>query len=305
MSLLNTLAELKLYVSIDTTQGIPPAIEMAMREVEDTTIALVLGPALYAWLQAQYDAPDFSPTADTLAGELLRLVQRPIARLGTAAGLPEHQVSIDGTGIHIMTTETSKTAFPWQVNQLRNKLEGRGQSDLDTLVQWLEDNYQSSAELQAWAASEAGRRHRRELFTSTAAFQEYENIGDSRAVFQRLGPVRRRQEAFELGRVLGAAFLQELREQVRDRALTSDNQNLLRTYVLPALAALTVGHATSEMGLKFTGDGIELMVARTDDSNAKEADAGLDQLLANKTHEALATGARYLSQLTSYLDRTA
>ena len=214
-------------------------------------------------------------------------------------------MTVSGTGIHILSTETSKTAFPWQVSNLRRTLEGRGQSDLDTLVQWLEDNYPSSAELQAWAASEAGLRHRRELFTSTAEFQEYENIGDSRAVFQLLGPVRRRQEAFELGRVLGPAFLQELRDQVRDRALTSDNKNLLRTYVLPALAALTVGHATGEMGLKFTGDGIKLMVARTDDSNAKEADAGLDQLMANKTHEALATGTRYLTQLTSYLDRTA
>lgn len=305
MPLLKTITELKRYASVDATQGIPPGLALGLARAEQKFVAPLLGNPLLTWLQAQYDAPGFDLEAETLGAELVRLVQAPVARLGLSVGVPHHQVSLDATGIHFMATETSKTAFQWQSNQLRAALEQEGLSDLDGLVQWLEDNYQSSAELQAWAASAAGQWHRRELFTRTADFQEYENISDSRAVFLLLGPVRRRLESFELGRVLGAEFLQELREQVRTRNVSSDNQNLLRTYVLPALAALTVGHATGEMGLKFTGDGIELMVARIDDSNAKEADAGLDQLMANKTHEALATGARYLTQLTSYLDRTA
>ncbi|MDO7853154.1 DUF6712 family protein [Hymenobacter convexus] len=305
MSLLKTIDELRQFVSIDAKE-IPPAIAIALRDVERTAIRQLLGRPLADWLQAAYDADGFDPDSpDDLAAEVLRLVQAPLARLATAIGLPEHQVVIDGTGVHIIVSETSKTAFQWQTNQAQAVLQRRGLRDVDTLVQWLEDNYPSSPELQAWATSDAGQRHRRELFTSTAAFQEYENIGDSRAVFALLGPVRRRLEHFELGRVLGHEFLQELREQTLARALTSDNQNLLRTYVLPALASLTVGHATPEMGLRFTGDGIELMVARIDDSNSKEADAGLDQLLKSKADQALLTGARWLRQLTAYLDRTA
>ncbi len=305
MSLLKKIDELKLFVSIDAKQ-IPPAFAIALRDVEATLIRTVLGKPLVAWLQAAYDADSFDPEADdSLAAELLRLVQAPLARIATAMALPEHQVIIDATGIHIIVGETSKTAFQWQINQAQAVLQRKGLHDLDTLVQWLEDNYQSSAELQAWAISDAGQRHRRELFTSPAAFQEYENIGDSRAVFQLLGPVRRRLEHFELGRVLGHEFLQELRDQTLERNLTSENRNLLRTYALPALASLTIGHATPEMGLKFTGEGIELMVARIDDSNSKEADAGLDQLLKGKADEALLTGARWLRQLTDYLDRTA
>ena len=305
MSLLKTITELKQFVSIDSRE-IPPAIAIALRDVENSFIRTLLGKPLHAWLQAAYDAAGFDPEADdSLAAELLRLVQAPLARIATAIGLPEHQVIIDATGVHIIVGETSKTAFQWQVNKAQAVLQGKGLRDADTLVQWLEDNYQSSAELQAWATSDAGQRHRRELFTCPAVFQECENIGDSRAVFALLGPVRRRLEHFELGRVLGHEFLQELRDQTLARALTSDNKNLLRTYVLPALASLTVGHATPEMGLKFTGDGIELMVARIDDSNAKEADAGLDQLLKSKADQALLTGERWLRQLTSYIDRTA
>lgn len=304
MPLLKTVSELKDFVPLDS-RDMPPAIAGALRDVEDHVVASLLCPSLLVWLQGQYDLPAFSRTGDSLAAQLLRRVQAPIARLGTAAGLPHHQATIDATGVHILTTETSKTAFQWQINQVVALLERQGQRDLDALVQWLEERRETSPELQAWAASPAGQRHRGELFTSTAEFQAYENISASRAVFELLGPVRRRLEAFELGRVLGAAFLQELRDQVRTRALTSDNENLLRTYVHPALAALTIGHATPELGLKLTGNGIELMVARVDDSNAKEADAGLDQLLRGKSYEALVTGGRYLRQLTDYLDRTA
>ena len=46
-------------------------------------------------------------------------------------------------------------------------------------------------------------------------------------------------------------------------------------------------------------------MARIDDSNSKEADAGLDQLLQQKMNQALATGDRYLRRLTDYLDRQA
>lgn len=304
MPLIPTLDELKNYVSLDA-KAVPPSIALAQREVLAQVVAPLLGERLRTWLEAAAASPGFELAGDSLAAQLLRRVQAPIARLGVGAGLPGHQVSIDTTGVHIMTTETSKTAFQWQLNQLRASLERHGQRDLDALVEWLEANRDASAELRAWAASAAGQRHRRELFTSPAAFHEYENISESRPVFVALGPVRRRLESFELGRVLGADFLAELREQVRTRSLTPDHENLLGAYVLPALAALTIGHAIPELGLRLGADGIELSVARFDDSNAKEADAGLDQLLLSKKNEALMTGDRYLRRLTDYLDRAA
>ena len=234
MSLLKTIGELKTFVSLDA-KDLPPSIALEMAAVEDQLVGPLLGPDLLTWLQAAYDEPTFDATdTQNPAAQLLRRVQAPIARLGTAAGLPGHQVSIDNTGVHIMTTETSKTAFQWQVNQLTATLGRRGQTDLDALVQWLEEHRDTEQVITAWAASPAGQRHRRELFTCTADFHECENIQASRLVFQALGPVRRRLESFELGRVLGPDFLAELREQVRTRSLTPENENLLGAYVYPA-----------------------------------------------------------------------
>ncbi|MGI4762945.1 MAG: DUF6712 family protein [Janthinobacterium lividum] len=246
MSLLKTIDELKAYVAVAQTQ-IAPAIALELAEAEVQLIAPVLGPALLTWLQGEYDAAGFDRLGASLAAQLLRAVQAPLARLAVVNGVVTHQLTVDATGVHIMSTDTSKTAFQWQTNQYQALLQRRGLANLDALVQWLEADADASPELRAWAASATGQCHRRELFTGTADFQLYENISASRAVFEALGPVRRRLERFELGPVLGEELLQELREQVRTRALTSENENLLRTYVYPALANLTIGHAVPEL----------------------------------------------------------
>jgi hypothetical protein len=301
MTLLKTLAELKEYVMLDANTDIPTGIRKEMPDVENKFVAPLLGPTLRAWLQAQYDAPGFDLTAATPAAELLRLVQAPIARLAVAAGLTAHQARIDGTGVHIMSTETSKTAFQWQVDELRATNREKGWSDLDLLVQWLEENHESTTQLQAWASSAAGQRHRRELFTCTADFHEYENILEARRTFLALAPIRRRLEDFSLAPVLSEAFLFELRDQVRTRALTSDNENLLRSYVYPALASLTIGHAVTELRLRLAGEGVAL----SHEAQAKPIDPGLQRLLKDKVEDSIQNGVRYLGRLRDYLDRTA
>jgi hypothetical protein len=302
--LLKTIFEFKRYVAIDTL-GIPPSIELELANTESAIIRPLLGGPLIAWLQQAYDQADFNLDGTDLAAQLVRAVQAPLARLAAATGITVHQASLDETGVHIMSTDTSKTAFQWQSNALQELHLRRGYNGLDELVEWLEENADASDELRTWAASPAGQRHRRELFTCTAEFQECENISNSRQVFQALSQVRRKLEAFEIGRVLGADYLFELREQVRTRTLTSENQMVLNTYVYPALAALTIAHAIPALGLSLNGDGIDLTIARIDDSNSKEADAGLDALLQQKASFALMDGERFLRRLTDHLDRSA
>lgn len=305
--LLKTLSEFQGYVAVDfnVNTGLPPSFVLELAETEATLIAPLLGAPLYDWLRVAYDAPGFDAQALTPAAGLLRAVQAPLARLAATTGITTHQAKIDGTGVHIVSTDKIKTAFQWQSRELQALHQRRGYQGLDALVQWLEDHRDDAPELRAWAASPAGRRHRRELFTSATAFQEYQNIGGSWLVFETLRPVRQRLQAQELRTVLGEAFLQELLEQVEARTLTSENENLLRSRVYPALASLTIAHAVPALALRLTPNGIDLAVARLDDANAKEADAGLNELLRQLAQECLAVGERYLRQLTDHLDANA
>jgi hypothetical protein len=298
--LLTKEEELARYVRLDANDFpdvLPPEIE----RLEQQLLRPVLGPELLTWLQEQYDA---GVDEGSVAAQLLRVVQAPLARLGVAGVVVELQMTVSSTGIQIMSTGTQKTAFQWQTKALEKTLARKGYLDLVLLLRWLETNRDASAELQAWAAG-PGQLLRRQLIVSPDEFSYFENIGDSWPVFEALKPLMRRQELFILEPQLGAEFLAELRDQVRTRALTPDNEVLMQTYVRPALASLTLARAVPELGLRLTGDGIELMVARIDDSNEKEADAGLDQLLQARAFEAQRAADILLEKMRAYLARTA
>ncbi|MCA8830530.1 DUF6712 family protein [Hymenobacter pini] len=301
-SLLTTRDELRRYVTIDTSD-VPEAVQREAEHLRGTVLLPLLGAPLLRWLEEQYSAGTTAGD-DTLAGELLGLVQAPLVRLSVAGSLDEIQVSIDDTGIHIVSTGTEKTAFQWQIEALRKTLTRKGYLDLNVLLQWLEDNYTSSPELQAWATG-ASQYQRLQLLTSAPEFSRFENIQDSWPVFEALKPLIKKQELFILAPQLGYEFLDELRTQVRTRSLTPENEELLEQFIRPALASLTLARAVPELGLRLTGDGIELMVARIDTDNSKEADAGLDALLQARAFEAQRSADILLERMRQFLNQRA
>ncbi|WBO86250.1 DUF6712 family protein [Hymenobacter yonginensis] len=302
LSLLKTSEELRRYVSVDTSV-VPEPVQREQERLRGQLLLPVLGATLLHWLDAQY-AAGAAATDQTPAGQLLARVQAPLARLAMAGALDELQVSLGDTGIHIVSTETQKTAFQWQITALRRTLSRKGYQDMNALLEWLESSRATTPELQAWAAG-PGQLYRRQLLVSAVEFSRFENIQESWPVFEALRPLISTQELFILEPQLGYDFLSELREQVRTRTLTAENEELLEQFVRPALASLTLARAVPELGLRLTGDGIELMVARLDDSNSKEADAGLDQLLAARAFEAQRAADIRLEKMRQFLNRTA
>ncbi|WP_400194052.1 DUF6712 family protein [Hymenobacter sp. B81] len=300
--LLTKSAELKRYVRLNTSDvELPEVVELEVSRLQEQLLRPLLGEGLIFWLEGEYQA---GPAADSLAGQLLARVQAVLARLGLAGSLHELQVSVSNTGLQIVSTETHKTAFQHQVVALRDTLERKGWLDMNALLGWLEEHRADSAELVAWAAG-PGQLQRRQLLTSAEEFSRFENIQDSWPVFQALRPLIGRQELFVLEPQLGYAFLQELRTQVRTRALTPENEQLLEQFIRPALASLALARAVPELGLRLTGNGIELAIARVDDSNSKEADAGLDQLLQARAYECQRAADILLERMRKHLNAAA
>ena len=83
------------------------------RAEEDEVIPL-LGETLYAEMQAKYDANTLNPLETRLLGYCHRIV----CNLGYVYFLPKVQVQTSSQGVHIVSTETKKTAFQWQIKEL-------------------------------------------------------------------------------------------------------------------------------------------------------------------------------------------
>ena len=302
MTLLNSADELRRYVTIETAV-VPEPVQLEEERLRIHLILPLLGATLLHWLEAQYEAGTRA-TDLGVAGELLARVQAPLGRLAVAGTLDELQVTVGKTGIHIVSTETQKTAFQWQITALRRTLSRKGYQDMNALLSWLEENRTSSPELEAWAAG-PGQLYRRQLLVSAEEFSRYQNIQDSWPVFEALTAIIRTQELFILEPQLGYDYLSELREQVRTRTVSAENEELLEQFIRPALAACTLARAVPELGLRLSGDGIELAVARIDTDNSKEADAGLDQLLRDRAFEAQWTADVLLEKMRKFLNQRA
>lgn len=270
--------------------------------VQERDLRPLLGDQLLADLLAGQAAGSLTAAE----GKLVYYLQGALGNLALVEYLPLAQVQISQMGINL----NGKTAFEWQIRELRASFVRKGYNYLERALAYLD----SPAEAQepsfvAWRSSGAGGAARQYLLSSAGDFSEWCNIGASRLVFNALLPSLRKVEAFDVAPVLGDAFYDELKVQVQARALTADNQRVLRMYVQPALASLTVAKAVPEVGLSLNGSALELNVYRFDEAQRTPANnatgSPIAGLLELKVQAALSDGQRYLQLLRGYLNAQA
>jgi hypothetical protein len=244
----------------------------------------------------------YEAVRDSATGRLRTLLQAALANLTMLSYLDVAQVQISGAGVQIISTEREKTAFPWQIDNLKASYAKKGFNGLEKVLGYLEENADTFPTWRDSATAQATRSH---FLSSAAAFSQYYNISNARLTFQALASLLRKTEDFRLLPALGPEYSEELHQQLVKDELTPENAKLLSDYVRPALAHLAMAQAIGELGFSLNGQNLELNVYRPDDSNSKEADPGLTQLLDMKAHQALEDGERYLRRMVSHLNATA
>lgn len=291
MALLDSIDDFKQYVALNAST--------------DADYFQLLQPDLLL-AEADYLRPAIGEAYDEVVAsaspELRALLQAALANLTMVSYLDVAQVQISGAGVQIVSTEREKTAFPWQINNLKASYSRKGFNGLEKVLAHLEAH---ATDYATWHDSATARSTRGHFITSAAAFSEYYNISNARLTFQALASLLRKTEDLRLLPALGEAYFAELRQQLADDALTPENAQLLANYVRPALAHLTMAQAIGELGFSLNGAALELNVYRPDDSNSKESDPGLTQLLTLKAGQALHDGERYLRRLTNQLTAVA
>ncbi|OUJ68819.1 DUF6712 family protein [Hymenobacter crusticola] len=301
MSLITTLDEFRAHVGVNKGTFTLASVQPDMRLVELYRVKPLVGPAFFNQLDAKLKAKSELTAAEQ---EVLALLQCAVATLSMVEYLPLNQVEISDMGVHITTTGDKKTAFQWQIDRLLSGWTKKGYNALERALDLLDENIEAP-EFEAWATS-AARTASLKFFLNTAVqFSEHYNIGNSRLTYLAMLPTLRKMERFSIEPVLGPSYYLELKQQVLDRSLTAENEQVMELYVRPALAHLTVGKAVPELGLGLNGDAIELNVYRLDDSNRKESDGSIDALLAMKVQQALSDADVFLTRLRTHLNANA
>jgi hypothetical protein len=296
MNLITTIAEFRAGLPVNVSSSVE-LLEAAIGSAERKHVLPVLGRAQYQELLAAYEAEDLS---EVQAG-LLKLVQVATANLAYAPYITIAQLQIDDQGIRIASDENNKTAFQWQIDDLREYLAETGYQALEDVLGFLDEH---KDEFPLWAQSAAYTYNKQLLLNSATDFNTHYNIGGSRRTFLALLSIIGREEVFSIEPVLSAEFCAALRAEIQTGTVSDDTQAVLRL-LHPALANFTVAEAIGELSVDLSGGGLVVRELAVGGANNRTKRQAPDNLLAVKRDQARANGRTYLQKLLALLNAKA
>jgi len=297
MPLLKTIEEFRVGVPVNVSTTTIEPLQAALASTERRHIKPVLGSAQYAELVAAYEADTLTP----LQAQLLASLQVALANLTYAPFLAVAQLSIDDAGVRIKNDANNKTAFQWQIDDLREHLRETGYTALEAALTLLDEN---KADFPLWAQSEAYTYNKALLLNNAADFQRYYNIDTSRRTFLALLPIIGREEVFSLEPVLSAEFCAALRAEIQTGTTSADTQAVLRL-LHPALANFTVAEAMGELSIDLSSGGLVVKELATGGANNRTQRQAPADVLERKRNQALEAGRTYLRTLLALLNTKA
>lgn len=304
-----TIDEFQVYAGVNNTgltlDTIHPAIRLASTEIKR-----ILGATFYTAVLTAYTASTTEAPLTGWQAELVGLIQPALANLAMVPALDIIQTQVSDAGVQINSTATRSTAFRWQIQDRKALHTQQASAALDELLAYLESKI-DDGDFAAWASSEAATAAAELLINRTEDFNREVDIRGSRLTFQKLLPLLRKSERFELEPLLGAAFLEELRELLKDRDLADPakaaEKRLLEEYIRPALAHMVLARALRENAYRLNGDTLELAVFLDNPSGNRQQLSTLNttELLMQQRTRAENDARTYVARLLAYLNATA
>lgn len=265
-------------------------------------------PGLYAawhahlkpWVsQAFFDEVTDALEADALTGQqaaLLPYLRRPLGMLGLYEYARIGSVQFSESGIFRMEGENYKTAYKYQVTELRRFYLYNGYEAIEHLLGYLEAN---EADFPTWADSDAYSRNKALLLNSAADFRNHYSNDINRYTFEHLRPVLEDIDAFAIQPLLGDEQYQELKANILAKALSPAESKLLY-YLQRAVANFAVKEAIRRGWVRLEGRTlVSTEILEPQGYEHEGAPSGAQVSLAAMRQDEWAN--RHLSYATKYL----
>jgi len=259
MALIKTTDEIKAFMPFAITFKIAD-ITPFINQVEYEIIIPLISKAQYDALQTAYDANSLNADQTKLINKV-RAVITPFALL---RWIPWGQVQINSSGIQIVSNETNKTAFSWQVQDLKQNSEMSGYTAMESLYRFLYDN---KATYTVWWDSTERKYLMRSFINTAAEFSIYFNISSNRKTFERLRDIITHIEKNYIKPILCDELFTQIKEEIVADSI-SDNNKKLMEFIRPAVCYLAISKGTQRLNFAFDDqNGISIQSSGT--GNAK------------------------------------
>ncbi|MDJ1500459.1 DUF6712 family protein [Xanthocytophaga agilis] len=295
MPLIKTIQEVKNYVSVGINNEFE-TITPDLIQAHDRVLKL-LGSTQYTALETAYDA---GPVTGEIKS-LLEFCQGIITNLCYAEFITPGQLDISDSGFRIQVDGEYKTAFQWQIDDLKLYFRKKAADKEEKMLAFLEEK---SSTFPDWANSPASTLFRQYFINSTSEYQDHYNIASSRLTFLALIPTMKYTETFSIEPNISPALFAKLKDQIQNKTLTDKNK-LLITYIQPAVAYLTICNAIDELPVEIKENALVVNEYRATGENYRQQATASDKLLVSKKASACVKGNDYLQRLIAFLNANA
>lgn len=252
---ISTIEEIKKYVSINVTSSfikIDPHFSRAERKHLVPLVGAVLFNSQVTAYNSALKKVDDMPVVQQ---GLHLLLQEALSNIGSLNYLAQAQLQMSDNGIRISVNNEMKTAFQWQIEDLKFQLGKDGFDVLEEILLYLEGN---TATFPTWKTSDAYYEQKSYFVNTAAEFNKHFHINGSRLTYLMLRYLIGRIEEQDLKPLLGSDFYAELKTAIRNDALTSDQKNLVNNYLAPGVTLLTIAKAITERAVEVTEFGVSV-----------------------------------------------
>lgn len=288
MALFSDISQIREYIAVNFTSDFAD-IKPYIVQAETRFIRPLIGAAL---LDELTNFAEGSSTDADMA-VLLAKVRMPLIYYAYYLFVPTASVQISSTGIHIAVTDSKKTAFEWQIDQLRDSWLNTAHDFTEELLTYLNDT-----EPDNWQkpASE-------DLFVRSAdEFNQYYYINGSRRLYAALIPILKSVEQKYILPVLGNAFFEATKEALQASGELSADTLAIVDRIRPAIVHFTMARAISELSVEVLPNGLfENSVQVV--SRAKQSVGAMKT--SNLKSDLLTDARSELKALQEYLDANA
>lgn len=266
MKLISTLAEIKKQYPVLGGTNID-TLKPYLTYIEGSLIKRIIGPDQFDVFVAAYKAANNN--IESIDNENIRdaisICQLVIVNAGYEKALPFLNVTVSSGGITTFSTEGSKPAFQWQINELKQSFIDIAFNGIETLLEHMEENID---DFEAYKSSEQYSLNTSFLINKANDFNKYLNIDNSRYLFSQIAYIMKRVEDLICKKVCSPTFFDSL----KNRSLKEKEKELVDNYLKPAIALFTGSIAIKEKQVSFVeGKVVYNFRGSTDNTNQSQA----------------------------------
>jgi hypothetical protein len=199
--LISNTTELKEYIPASVTldfADIRPKVRLVEREI----IQRIFSIEVYEHLID----PAATATEDVA---LKKLLAEAVAHLALLDYLAFGQVQINSSGVQIASNETMKTAFEWQIDEIKTQCSRQGWSAVESALEYCESLPDGDLK-DLWEETNTYTTNQSRLLPTLRKFETFVNLGHSRVLFNKLAPIIQDQQEEVIEPAVGSALFAKM-----------------------------------------------------------------------------------------------